>query len=598
MIVGIDLGTSTSEVAILRNGKPMLIREVRGAPHGILPSVIGIETSGELCVGQLAEGLLIPKPDRAVAEVKRKMGTEERITLGSEEFTPQEISARILRHLKDEAEKYLGEPVREAVITVPAYFNDRQRRATQDAAEIAGLKLRRLINEPTAAALAYGIERPGVEEKVLVYDLGGGTLDVTVLELSEGYLDVMASTGNSRLGGKDFDERLMRLLHQECLRATGIDLVSTPRLRQRLKAEAKKAKEALSSADSVRIVLDNIGMGPDGDPIDYERTVTRAEFEALIRALVESTRAQMTEALEAKAVRPQEIDTVLMIGGSTRIPLVRQFVSDFFGGRTLRTEVSPDEAVALGAAVLSGIEARVIDPEDLVITDVSPHTFGVEVVTEIDGRMVPGVFSPIVQKNTTIPCTKAEHYRTMIDLQQQIHVRVYQGDAFLCEQNVMVGEFPHRIPNPGPAGQEIEIEMSYNLNGTIDVAARDPRTGKETRVMMAPDGITMSEGERARAKQRLERHATAQGPAATAAPAPAPSGPDAAPAIDWRSSPFYGRVAALIDHTEKRLSAAAGQGRVPVERLLNELKAALAGRDEARVDQKEKELLDLLFEMD
>ncbi|HET7459618.1 MAG TPA: Hsp70 family protein [Longimicrobium sp.] len=593
MIVGIDLGTSTSEVAVLKNGRPLLLREVAGSAQGILPSVVAVESDGQLRVGESAERLLIPKPDRAVQEVKRKMGSEERVTLGAEEFTPQEISARILRHLKQEAEKYLGQPVTEAVITVPAYFNDRQRRATQDAADIAGLRCRRLINEPTAAALAYGIERPGVEEKIVVYDLGGGTLDVTVLELSEGYLDVLASTGNAELGGKDFDERLMDFLRRECMRAAGVDLFATPRNRQKLKAAARHAKEELSSVESVQVMIENAGMTPDGDPVDFERALTRAEYEGLVGELVESTRSQLDQALAEKGLRPDEIDTVLMVGGSTRTPLVRRFVSEYFGGRTLRTEVSPDEAVALGAAVLSGIESRQIDPGEVVITDVSAFTFGVEVLSHEGGQIVGGVFSPIIRRNTTIPCTRTETYYTSADFQRQVHVKLFQGDAPLCRDNTPVGDFRHEISAPGPEGQPIEIRMSYNLNGIIEVVARDVR-GKESGLRLQPDRAVMSDEEKVRARARMD---AASLPGAAPAMAAAPP-VEPASGAEWKDSPLYGKVAALLRHADGRLSQLSGGARARVDHLTSELKAALAAGDAERVAAREQELIDALFELD
>jgi molecular chaperone DnaK len=594
MIVGIDLGTSTSEVAYLKNGKPILIREVAGSIHGILPSVVAIDTDGQLKVGTTAESLLVPKPDRAVAEVKRKMGTEERVRLGAEEFTPQEISARILRHLKQEAEKYLGEPVEEAVITVPAYFTDRQRRATRDAAEIAGLRCRRLINEPTAAALAYGIERPGVEEKVLVYDLGGGTLDVTLLELSEGYLDVLASTGNNELGGKDFDERLMELLRRECMRKTGTDLYASLNNRGKLKRAAKKAKEELSSAATAEVMLEYIGMSSEGEGIHFEHRVSRQEFEAVIRDLVNSTRAQMDEVLSEKGVRPEEIDTALMIGGSTRVPLVREFVSRYFGGKALRSEVSADEAVALGAAVLSGIESQQIDPEDVVITDVSPHTFGVATLAHIDGESISGVFSPIIEKNQTIPRTEKKTYLTAADFQRMLRVEVYQGDDRLCENNEPVAKFQLELENPRPAGQPVEIEMSYNLDGMIELAVHDG-SGKVSRFKVQPDAEIMSGEEKRRARTRLDAQAAPAGGAAEPHKAhPSPGSPTQA----WQDSPLYPKVVALIKHAETRAAGLQGPNKVRVNQLLNELKVRLAARDEAGVSAKEQELIDVLFELD
>jgi molecular chaperone DnaK len=595
MIVGIDLGTSTSEIAYLKHGRPVLIREVGGARHGILPSVVAVGSGGEIVVGEPAEKLLVPRPGSAVQEVKRLMGTSQLVTLDGEAYTPQEISAHVLRHLKDEAEKYLGEPITEAVITVPAYFNELERHATRDAGEIAGLTVRRIINEPTAAALAYGIQRPGVEEKVVVYDLGGGTLDVTVLELSEGILDVLASTGDNRLGGKDFDERLMGFLREECLRACDVDLFGNARLKERLKAAARGAKETLSSADSTRVVIDYVGMREGGEAVDFEYELTRARFESLIRSLVEGTRRQLDEALAAKEVRPEEVDTVLLVGGSTRIPLVRAFVSEYFGGKALRTEVDPVEAVALGAAVLTGIEDRTLGTDDVLITDVAPHTFGVATLGQVDGEWNGDVFDPIIRKNLTIPRTERSSYSTVADFQQSVHVRVYQGDSRLCKDNLLVGDFVFEPLTPAPAGQEIEIEMSYNLDGNIETVAREARTGREVRHQMAATPLRLSDSDKMRARARMSRPGSgfaSPRPAAPAADTPAPA------AEAWRDSPLYERVKPLLVHTEKRLADLPAGVRARAVGMMDQLKAALAAGDAEGVRRGEEILTNLLFELD
>jgi len=563
-----------------------------------------VAIDGQLRVGEAAAQLLI-KPGVAIAEVKRLMGTDQTVTLAGERYTPQEISAIILRHLKQEAEKFLGEPVTEAVVTVPAYFGVLERRATKDATELAGLKLRRLINEPTAAALAYGIERPHVEEKVLVYDLGGGTFDVTVLELSEGILDVLASTGNHQLGGKDFDERVMEHLRAECLRLTGVDLEAGPqqnlrlRLKGRLKAAAKRAKEELSSVESTHILLDIIAIGADGTPVDFEYTLTRPVFDELIRDLVESTRQQLDEALAAKGLWPSDIDTILMVGGSTRIPLVRDFVSEYFGGRQLRTEVSPDEAVALGAAILSGIESRIIDPEDLLITDVSALTLGVAVLEEQDGEMKSDVFDPLIHKNETIPRTKKKRYATAFDGQETVAIRVYQGDAPTCSDNRKVGELHLELSPPAPAGQPIEVEFSYDLSGDLDVSALDLRTGRSVRAIMHPMPERMSGDERRTARDRLDTlwagSRTHESPEPTRGPT-APSRTTAG-SEPWQSSTLYFRVAGLMRHAEKRLPELSPEFRSRVQQLLNDMKAALVREDEHAVARSERELTDVLFDL-
>jgi molecular chaperone DnaK len=599
MIVGIDLGTSTSEVAILRNGKPELIREVRGSNHGILPSVVGIGSNGQLQYGEFAASLLIAKPGFATEEIKRKMGTAERLQLGGEEYTPQELSAMIIHYLKCEAERHVGELVTEVVVTVPAYFTAIERQATRDAGELAGLTVRRLINEPTAAALAYGIERPGVEEKVVVYDLGGGTLDVTVLELSEGVLDVLASKGNSRLGGKDFDERLMVSLRDRCLSETGVDLMVTPRLRQRLKTTAKKTKEDLSSLEEVQVLMTDIGLAPDGRHLDFECSVTREGLEELIRDLVESTRRHLDEALAVKQLTSTEISTILMIGGSTRIPLVRAFVSDYFGGRQLRTEVGPDEAVALGAAVLAGIEDRSIEPERIVITDVSPWTLGVEVSREIGDTIYAGFFDKLIPAQSTLPRTAKNMYQTLHDWQESVHVKVFQGDAPRCEDNVPVGDFLLDQILPEPAGAPIEIEFSYNLSNELDVVARAVSSGREVRARLRPGANHLSGHQKESAAQRLAKlwgRSDGARPAASERPAPRVE-PMATPP-SWQDSPFYSQVAALITHAERRLGELDPTSRARVTSLLDLLRAALGADDATAIKKYEEQLTDTLFDLE
>ena len=583
MIVGIDLGTSTSEIAVLKNGVPTLVREIAGSSHGFLPSVVAIGTDGQLRVGEAATALLAVRPEASVAEVKRLMGTDQRISLGGESFTPQEISALILRHLKREAEAALGEPVDRAVITVPAYFTALQRRATHDAGELAGLTVQRLINEPTAAALAYGIERPNAEEKVLVYDLGGGTLDVTVLELSEGVLDVIASTGNAALGGKDFDERLMTFLAATCQRATGVDLLAAPKTRARLRAAAKRAKEDLSNATSSLIVVE-----------DWEYDLTRAAFEAQIEELVLSTTKQIDEALAKKKLAPNQIDTILMIGGSSRVPFVRGFVSHYFGDRPLRTEVHPDEAVALGAAVLGGIEGNAIRPGTIVITDVAPWTLGVAVVEDRPGGRISGVFSPLIEKQSTIPRSVTRHYGTTYDWQSSIRIEVYQGDAPLCANNLKVGEFELQLVERARAGADVEISFSYNLNGELEVVATS--LGASRRVVMRPSPQHLSEQEKRIARARLEQ----RWPTTTAPPANGPAEPatSASSVVERaRHAPLYHRVAPLIAKAEQLLPTLAAGPRTRLDVLLLELRTALIANDERAVGVVEQALTNLLFEL-
>lgn len=600
MLVAIDLGTSTSEVAVLKNGKPQLIRDVPGSRQGILPSVVALGTKGELRVGQLAEDIAFLKPGLGVYEIKRLMGKPVRVPFGTEELSPQEVSAIILRHLKQAAEAYIGEPVAEAVITVPAYFNELQRQATVDAGELAGLKVRRLINEPTAAALAYGIERPGVEERILVYDLGGGTLDVTVLELSEGVVDVLASTGNDQLGGKDFDERLMQYVSDQAKKRLGQDLQSNPRRRLRLKTLCKKAKEELSSIESTTILWDNLDLTASGESLDFELEITRAQFETLIDDLIRSTERQIQEALAVRGMQPADIQTVLLVGGSTRVPAVRRFLSDHFDGRTLRSEVSPDEAVALGAAVLTGIEERLIDPSQMVVTDISNWTLGVAVIQDVNGQRLLDMFDPLILKHQTIPRTVKKTYTTVNDGQTSVRVRVYQGDEPHCMNNRFVGDLVHELIIPGPAGQEIEVEFSLNLSETLEIVVRDLDSGRVSKTALQPSKERMSDAEKATARARLDaRWAGPDGPR----PAPTRAGATAAPStgspsIEWRQGPLYEKVKALIRHAEGRLGDLEPSTRARVTAFLERIEAAVKQGDVSGLATAEHGLTDLLFELE
>ncbi len=504
-IIGIDLGTSTSEVAILRHGRPLIIREVAGSRQGVLPSVVGVGASGELRIGEPAEAMALARPGFSVAEVKREMGKPVRIPMAGMEHSPQEISAMILRHLKVEAERYLGEPVTDVVITVPARFNELQRRATLDAGELAGLRVRRLINEPTAASIAYGLERPGADERIIVYDLGGGTLDVTLLELSEGVIDVLSSVGDDRLGGKDFDERLMNWIASECRRLVDVDLEGSVALRQRLKATAKKAKEDLSGSESVTISMPFIGLAASGEPVNLEFELARVTFERLVEDLVLSTRVLLDQALAVKGVSPSQVNTILLVGGSTRVPLVRKIVSEFFGGRTLRTEVNPDEAVALGAAVVAGLVTHAIDPGQLVVTDVSSWTLGVAITEITEGRPPRhDVFDPLIMQHQTIPRTVRKTYQTHQDGQTRVVVRVFQGEGASVDDNVFVGEVSHDAITAGPAGQELEIEFSYDLSETLQVRVRDLDSGRQVEARMHPTKERLSPDDMKAAQSRLQ----------------------------------------------------------------------------------------------
>ena len=524
------------------------------------------------------------------------MGQDFHVSIAGEEYSPQEISAILLRHLKLEAERALGVEVSDAVITVPAYFTNAQRQATRDAGEMAGLVVRRLVNEPTAAALAYGLERPGVEERILVYDLGGGTFDVTVLELSEGVLDVLASTGNSQLGGKDLDERLMEMLRSECQKQNGIDLMGQADLHQQLKSVAKRAKEELSGSLSTTVSISRIGMRTDGTAIDFSYVVSRAAFDAQVEDLIVSTGKQLDAALSEKRLRPSDIDTVVLVGGSTRIPAVRQFVAAYFGNRTLRTEIDPDEAVSLGAAILGGMESGDIPTTQMVITDVSPHTLGIAITQEGEqGELEADHFDALIHRQSTIPRTAKKSYRTILDNQEVVRVRVFQGDAPLVVDNEPVGEFTVEGLPPAPKGMPVEIEFSYNLSGELHVVARLPHASIERRVVMRPSPRHLSDDEKNRGRDRLKRLWSPEGstPAVSAqASVPASGDPSG-----WRTSRHYSRVAALMTHAERKLPQLPDRQSERVADLIRKLRRSLVDDDEKLLESTERALTDVLFDL-
>ncbi|MCM8899914.1 Hsp70 family protein [Caldicoprobacter algeriensis] len=490
-IIGIDLGTSTSEVAILENGKPKVIPNSKG--QIITPSVVGIDQDGNLLIGQDARDQMLFRPKDTVIEVKRLMGSGQKVSMGGKEYTPQEISSFILKYLKKCAEDYLGEEITRAVITVPAYFTDEQRRATVEAGNLAGLKVERIINEPTAAALAYGIDNMENNQYILVYDLGGGTLDVTVLEMFEGVLEVKASSGNNKLGGKDFDERLMDWLMQEFKAQYDIDLSNDVRALARIKEAAEACKIALSTQEEYKIELPFIAE-KDGKPVALERVVTRDMFENLIKDLVESTIEPINIALGDSGLTKDDIDLVFTVGGSTRIPLVRRFLESVMGRQPV-SPVDPDLAVAMGAAIQAAIINQELSAEkDILITDVCPYTLGVEVLEFVAGFPVPDMYDVIIPRNTTIPVVKEKVYSTVVDNQKKVEIKVYQGDYRKASLNNFLGKFILDGIPPAPAFKEkIKVRFSYDVNGILNVEGIILSTNKKAGITIETTGVKMEE---------------------------------------------------------------------------------------------------------
>lgn len=490
-IIGIDLGTSTSEVAVFENGVAVVIKNKEG--EVIIPSVVGISQDNELIVGKDARDQFILRPDNTVMEVKRLMGSGKTVTMGEKEYKPEEISSYILSYLKECAEAHLGESVERAVITVPAYFTDEQRRATVEAGKLAGFKVERIINEPTAAALTYGIDHMDENEHVLVYDLGGGTLDVTLLEMFDGVLEVKASSGNNHLGGKDFDDKLINYLIDKFEEEHNIDLSKDVKAMVRLKEAAEACKVKLSTSEEEKIVLPFIA-NKDNEPIAMEILITRDIFEGLIKDLIDSTKAQIDLVLKDGSLSAGDITTILLVGGSTRIPLVKNFLEQIFN-KEPKSLVDPDLAVVMGAAIQSAILNDELSAEtDILITDVCPYTLGIEVLEVFNGMPIPDGYSILINRNTTIPVVKENIYYTAYDNQTQVEIKIYQGDYKRASMNNFLGNFKLSDIPEAPAGEErIKVKFTYDVNGILQVEAIVMSTGKNANITIETTGVEMEQ---------------------------------------------------------------------------------------------------------
>lgn len=491
-VVGIDLGTTNSVIALMEGSEAKVITNAEG--ERITPSVVGFSKSGERLVGRVAKRQAITNPDRTVLSIKRRMGTDYRVKIDDKNYTPQEISAMILQKMKTDAEAYLGERITQAVITVPAYFTDAQRQATKDAGKIAGLEVLRIINEPTAAALAYGMDKEN-SQTILVFDLGGGTFDVSILEIGDGVFEVKATSGNNRLGGDDFDDKIINWLVAEFKREQGVDLNNDKMAMHRLKEAAEKAKHELSTLMSTDINIPYITATQEG-PLHLEKSLTRARFNEMTTDLVEKTMGPTRQALKDSGLKPEQIDRVILVGGSTRIPAVQDAIKNFIGKEPYKG-INPDEVVAVGAAIQAGVLAGEVT--DVVLLDVTPLSLGIETLG--------GVFTKIIERNTTIPTAKSQIFTTAADQQPSVDIHVLQGERKLAGNNVTLGRFQLTGIPPAPRGvPQIEVKFDIDVNGIVNVTAKDMATQKEQKITITSSS-GLSDEDIKKMMEDAERHA-------------------------------------------------------------------------------------------
>ncbi len=492
-VLGIDLGTTNSAMAIMEGGEPTIIPNGEG--ERTTPSVVAFKEDGEILVGEVAKRQAVKNPDRTIESIKRKIGTDHKVKIGDKEYTPEEISAKILQKLKRDAEDYMGEELDRAVITVPAYFNEPQREATKNAGEIAGFEVERVFNEPTASAMAYKMDEEQNVETILVYDLGGGTFDVSILEVGDGVYDVLATSGNTDLGGDDWTERIVDHCVEEFKKETGIDISGEREALQRVNEASEKAKKELSSRQKTEINLPYLTADEDG-PKHLELELTRAEFQNMTSDLVDKTKEPINIALEDTDLQPHEIDEVILVGGSTRLPSVQEFVKDFFN-QNPNMKINPDECVAVGAAIQAGVISGDVE-DDIVLLDVTPLSLGVETLG--------GVTTTLIDRNTTIPTEESKIFTTAADNQTNVEIHVVQGERAMAKDNHSLGRFNLTGIPPAPKGMpQIEVTFQIDENGILNVSAEDKGTGKEQSITVEATS-QLSEEEIERMKEEAEKH--------------------------------------------------------------------------------------------
>ncbi|WP_313232392.1 molecular chaperone DnaK [Tissierella praeacuta] len=565
-IIGIDLGTTNSCVAVMEGGEPNIISNIEG--NRTTPSIVAFTKDGERLVGETAKRQAITNPDRTIASIKRKMGSDYKVNIDGKNYSPEEISAMILQKIKMDVESYLGETVTEAVITVPAYFTDSQRQATKDAGKIAGLEVKRIINEPTAAALAYGMDKEEGQHKIMVFDLGGGTFDVSILELGDGVFEVLATRGNNHLGGDDFDEALVNYIADQFKKENGIDLKQDKMSLQRLKEAAEKAKKELSSTMSTNINLPFITATQAG-PLHLNMDITRAKFNELTSDLVDKTLEPVKEALKDAGLQASDIEKVLLVGGSTRIPAVQDAVKKLIG-KDPQKDINPDECVALGASIQGGVLAGEV--KDILLLDVTPLSLGIETLG--------GVTTRLIERNTTIPTKKSQIFSTAADNQTSVDIHVLQGERQMASDNTTLGRFQLTGIPPAPRGiPQIEVTFDIDANGIVNVSAKDLGTGKEQKITITAS-TKLSDEEIERKVKEAERFEEED--------------KKKKEAIEIRNNGDN-----LVYQTEKSLKELEGKisedEKSKVESKLEELKKSLEGDNHDEIKQKTEELTEVFY---
>lgn len=568
-VIGIDLGTTNSCVAVMEGGEAVVIPNTEG--NRTTPSVVGLNNSGERLVGQVAKRQAITNPHNTVASVKRHMGTDYKAHMGDKEYTPQEISAMILQKLKSDAEAYLGETVTQAVITVPAYFSDSQRQATKDAGKIAGLDVLRIINEPTAAALAYGVDKESEDQKILVFDLGGGTFDVSLMEIGDGIFEVLATSGNNRLGGDDFDKKVIDWAVDNFKKDTGIDLSADKTAMQRLKEAAEKAKMELSTVTTSNLNLPFISMDANGQPQHMDLTLTRAKFDELTADLVEKTMSPSRQAMSDAGISAGDIDKVILVGGSTRMPSIQEAIKKLTNKEPYKG-INPDESVAIGAAIQGGV--LVGEVKDVVLLDVTPLSLGIETLG--------GVMTKIVERNTTIPVSRSQVFTTAADNQTSTDIHVLQGEREIAANNKTLGRFSLMDIPPAPRGiPQIEVTFDIDANGIVNVSAKDKGTGKSQRITIQSNS-GLSDEDIDRMVKDAEENAEAD--------------KKMKEAVDTRNN-----ADSLLFQTDKALKDAGetveAADKEAIENAQKDLRTALEGDDTEDIKAKTEALTQALYKM-